>query len=61
MGQSEDILFNALLAVASAKTTEQARKIALTALDKYKKNRPATVSWSGYQTWTAPCPASRKK
>jgi hypothetical protein len=61
MGQSEDILFYALLAVASAKTKEQARKTALDALDKYKKSHPAMISWSGYQTWSVPCRASRKK
>ena len=61
MAPADDILFNALLAVANAKTADQARKIALDAIDRYQKNRPAMVSWSGYQTWMAPCPASRKK
>lgn len=62
MAPSDDILFNALLAVANTKTAEQARKIALDAIDRYQKNRPAMISWSGYQTWTAPCrAASRKK
>lgn len=61
MTQSDDVLFNALLAVATAKTTEQARKIALDAIDRYQKNRPAMISWSGYQTWAIPCRASSRK
>jgi len=61
MALSDDILFNAILAVATAKTVEQARKIALDAIDRHQKNRPAMVSWSGYQSWTAPCRASQKK
>lgn len=61
MAPSDEILFNALLAVANAKTPEQARKIALDAIDRYQKNRPAMISWSGYQTWAVPCRSSSRK